>query len=855
VKTYVGGEGAAEIGGWEQAVSRLKSARPGRERDEASRELAGVLAGAVGPAPGDGLAPKMAARMLSALLNDLDYDACAVALAESIGRVYVTPGNCGSLWALFGEICNGLDGDRRTHVTLEAVRASLLCAYVKADELGDSVKDVLGSCYDALAGIARDSRLKVLSELMTEDARATACSGRAGLAEMALLWRLVSNMYDIPDGTGIHDVLGRYAQLRSISSNARLRKAKARISKFLLHIATDHIMHQDYETIYNVAAESNMRIRYWLDEIYREHGVYNDPHLLDKPKESVFYRPELGWLRLAMAVGYLLLELHDFDKNWEKTAHRMIVKRLDVKNPEAIYKIIELRDEMKKSIKLLRNTFGAHIDWPLKKVKEEVDRVGLASIVRHAKKVLMFQDAAYRTIRHKYSGINPWDRDLVKLDLPHADPENLKAMEIKYNAIDITLNTSSADKQHAMLVSYLCLCLLYGRYLERLCGDNSTMEEILLSTKETYNMRYVILEAANITKELAGAGLDMPFEPGFTPNQKKYWDLRGDYAAHLRPNKLLTLLQVLDAKKVLLSCLPSDIKEIGLIMAKLEKAIPGDPTHEITHMTRPEMEDIEAELGRLRESTHAAFGNRFIDPHAEQRLRDAKERLKSLRGLEGGGSRRAQAGHGMDEGQGAAGKRPTSPLREAEDAVRGIGLGGCPEAWKDALACGDYAGALARMRVHSALSGAGKVEAVPEAPAGYGGRPDMAAETGDGRLWIAVCSLDNVPRLLGGGSHEQGAGRAIARDILEAAHARLAGMGECNEQVALVVVDPDGAIGAHGGLEGALEMIGREMPWIGAIAVMGGAECEVRGVQRAQRPLGEHARAALCGLGGVAKSR
>lgn len=844
---------APGAGGWEQAASRLKEARPGRERDEACRGLADVLARVVGPAPGDSHGLKWASRALAALLADLDYDTCAGVLAESVGRAYVVSGNCGSLGALFDEIYSSLDGDNRTRVMLEAVRASLLCTYVKADELGDSVKDALGSCYDALAGVARNSGLGTLSGLMgREGAREAACSGRSGVARMSRLWRLVCDMCDVPDGTEINDALGRYDALRSVSGKKRLREAKARISQFLLHIALDHAVHRDYETIYTVTAESNMRIRYWLGEIYKEHGVHSDPHLLDKPEESMFCKPELGWLRLAMAVRYLRLELYDFSKNWEWVAHKMIVKRLDVKSPEVAYRVIELHGEAKKSIKFLRNKFGAHIDWPLNRVREEVDRVGLASIVLHGKKVLMFQDAAYRAIPHKYHRVNPWNREFVKPDLPQGDPAKLKDIAEKYEGVDIKLgtdNTGNTDKQHAILASYFCLCLSYGRYLERLHSDNSTMDGIIMTTSEIYNLRYVILEVANITKELADAGLDMPFEPEFASRQKKYWNLRGDYAAHLRPNRLMTLMQVLEAKKELLSHLPHDIKEIDQVMAKLEKAFPEDHTREITHMTGAEMEGIEAELNTLRESTHAAFGNRFIDPHEEQRRRDAKERLKSMHGLEGGGTRRAQAGHGTDGGQGAADKRAASPLRDAEDTVREIGLGKCPEAWKDDLVCGDYAGALARMRLHSALSRAGRVEAMPEGPAGYGGKPDMAVETVDGKCWIAVCPLDNVPRLLGSGGHARGAARAIARDILEAAHARLAGMGECHGQVVVAVMDPDGAIGAHGGLEGALEMIGREMPWVGAVAVVGGDGCEVRGVQGARMPLGERARAMLRGLG------
>jgi len=839
-----GGDAAGVSGtkGWEQAASRLKGARPGRELDERCRALVDELERVADP--------EKAGQMLSGLLAGLGHAARSRVLDESIERIYVTPGNCGALESLFGEIGKALDGDRRTYALLDAVRASLLCAHARTGELGDSAGGVLDSCYGVLAGVARDNKLEELSALMGRaDARDVTCGGAGGIAR---LWRLVYDMCDIPNGTEINCALGRYGRLRSLSSKARLRGARGRISQLLLHIATDHIMHEDYEVIYNVARESNMRIRYWLEEIYRQHGVSNDPHLMDRPAESVFYGPSTGWIHLAMACKYLILELKGF-ASWERVAYRMIVKRLNFTSPDVIYKIIERRDEMNESIGYLRNTFGAHIDLSFNEAKAKIDEIGLATLVRHARKVLMFQDSAYRgVIPHKYYSSDPWSRELVEFDPPQGDPDKIRAIKEKYGPVDIKLQTQY-DKWDAMHGSYLCLYLLYGKYLERIHGDSSTLEGIMRATSEIYNIKYMILELANITKELADAGLDMPFEPEFASRQKEYWCLRGAYAAHLRTGEIKCMMQVMGDKRELLSHIPHDIEELGQVVAKLEGEFPEARTYEIDHMTGPEMDDIEAELNTLRESTHAALGNRFLDPHEEQRRRDAMERFKSKHGLEGGGSRRAQAGHGAEEARNPEGQTPESPLRAAEGAIAAIGLQNCPKEWADDLVCGDHAGALARMRAYATLSAGGGAEAAPGCPAGCEGGPDMAAETKDGRLWLSVCSLDNVPRLLGAVGHVPGAGRAIAADILEAARARLGGMGACRDQVALVAMDPDGAIGDHGGLEAALESIGREMPWVGAVAIVRESGCEVRGMPRARTPLGEQARATLRALGAAGR--
>lgn len=844
------GEGAADAPGpgWERAASRLKEAGPGRERDEACHALVDELERAANPGAGTrGLA--RATRDLSGLLAGLDHAARAQVIKEAVERVYATAEHCGALGDLFGGICEGLDGDARTHAALEAVRASLLCAYVGEGELGDPAGALLGSCYGALAGAAHDSGLEGLSGLLTKPGtKAAVCDEGDAVPNMARLWRFIYDMRDVPNDEGIRRALKRHAKLNSPASG-RLKAAKAKISQLVLHAATDHIMHEDYETIYTVAGESNMRLRYWLDEIYRQHGVHNDPHLLDRPSESAFRGPGTGWVHLAMAARYLILELHTFS-SWERTAYKKIVKRLDVEDPGVTYKIIERREEMREPIKRLRNSFGAHIDWTFDRAKEEIDRIGLASIVSHARKVLMFQDSAYRKIPHKYYDKDPWGRELVKFDPPRCEPNKLKELEKKYEGVDIRPIVKCADNWVATYESYMCLYLTYGKYLEGISRGNDTMDAIMLATSEIYNMKYMFLELGNITKGLADVGLDMPFEPGFASRQKEYWRLRGDYAAHTRPKEVRSLIQVLEGKKDLLSHVPYDIEEIFQVMAKLERAFPEGLSREITHMTEAEMEDIERDLNGLREDTHAAFGNRFRDPHAEQKLRDAKERFKSVHEMEGGGSRRAHAGHGAEED--SAGRRPVSPLRVIEDALGKIGLKNCPEEWLDDLVCGDHAGALARIRAHSVLSNEGSVEAMPAGPGGHGGGPDMVVDAKGGRLCVSMCSLDNVPRMLGGASHVPGAGRAISARILEAARERLAGLGECGDPAALVVMDPDGAIAGHGGLEAALESVGREMPWVGALAVVGGGGCEVRGVPRASVPLGEQARAMLRALGAPA---
>ena len=848
MKAGEGAASAAGTGGWKQAAAQLGAAGPGRELDEACRRAVDELERAAGHGAGArGL--EEATRELSGLLDDLDYDTCAKVLGASIGRVYTTPENCGALGALFGEIGKGDDAHRRTRLALEGVRVALMCAYARADGPGDSARTVLNLCYDALAGVARDNGLRELSRIMGEEgARAAACSGRGSMGDMARLWGFIDDMHDAPSCAEINDTMGRCGRIRAMVSKKETRLGRARISRFVQRIALDRAMREDYQVIYTVAAESNIRIRYWIDEIYAQHGVHNDPFLLDSLPRSVFQKRSMRWANLAVAVKYLALELGSFRK-WERYAYRKIVKRLNTENPDALYKILEGRKEAEGPVMRLRNSFGAHIDWTFNEVKAEVDRVGLASIMCHARRVLLFQDAAYRKIPHKYHARDPWAHEAAKGVTLLGEPDRLEKITEKYREADIELSAKYVNTWHAIHESSLGLCMVHAKYLERLHQYDESADGFILLNLEMYNVKYMFLELCNITEKLKGIALDAPFDPGFFSREKEYCRLRNYYAAHPRPRKIQNIMQVLEEERELLSQIPYDIGEVEQVVQKLEKKFSEMRTYEITHMTKREMDDIELDIVRTKERSHADLGNAFWDPDEEQGRREAKEILKEKFGLSGRPKGEARSVPGASGEAGSGSLATESPLCEAEDAVGGFGAAKCPRGWVADLVCGDYGGALARMGAHSALSAAGAAVEVPERPGGAAGGPDMAAGEGEGRCWISVCALDNVPRMLGADGHVEGAGRAVAADILAAARERLADARACPGQAALAVMDPGGAIADHGGLEEALVGIGREMPWVGAVAVVRAGRCEVRDVPHSENPLRDGVREMLRGLG------
>lgn len=841
-----GGDPAA-MEGWKQATARLKGARQGRMRDEECRRLVDVLVRAANPEAGGVRGLKKASRALSALLVDLDHDTCARVLDEAMGRVYVKPKNCRALVALFAGIGKGGHEHKRSRVTLEAIRVSLLCAYAHADELGDSVEVVLESCYDALAHVARDSRLEGVSDRMEgRGARDAVCAGKSGMADMARLWRFVHDMYDVPSKAEIGCVLGRHASLGAMLPRTLLQKANSRISQLVQNVARDHAIHEDYERIYDAARESNIRIRYWLDVIYKQHGVQSKLYWTDKESELELQKSDPPWADLV-AVKYLILELKGF-MEWEGQAYQKIVRRLDVKNPDDIYKIMERREGIEEAIRLLRNKFGAHIQWPFSKARARIDKVGLAAIVRHAKKVLLFQDAAYHDIPHKYyrPNLRGWGPEAFG----SLAGEHRRLVEIRerYEPISITLGAMKPGERRAMYESYLCVCSTYDEYLRRSSATGGMAVEATMTPTEICNAKYLFLEMCNIIEKLEKGGLGIPDEPKFTSRKDDYCRLRHEYSAHMRGKKLTNFWQVLESEKRLLSHMPHDIEELRRVMSKLK--FRRAPMRKIRRMTELEVSVMEKDIDRERESSNADFYNRFRGVVRGQERRAAKGGNEGAPGSSGGaGGAQREPGTA-----GTAGMEARSPLCEAEDAAGAAGPEGWPEGWKDDLACGDYGGALARMRVCLALSGTGG--GMPRCHAGGGGMPDMEAGTGAGRCWVAVCALDNVPRLLGAGvaphggkRHVPGAGRAIARDVLGAARERLAGMGGRQGQVAMVVVDPDGAIDDHGGLEKALSGIGDEMPWVGALAIVRGKRCEVRGVPHSENPLRDGVRDMLLGLG------
>lgn len=853
MKTGGGADGACETAGLRQAAARVRDAEPGRVLDERCKELGDELERVSGSGTGDGLELKEASRVLGALLADVDYAACAKVLGASIGRAYIKHENW-ALDALFGEIAKRVNERKRTLVMLEAVRVSLLCAYGQAGDLGITLRLVLSSCYDALTSVACSNALKELPRRMKKaGAEDTICAGRSRIANVARLWRLIYDMCDVPSDAEARRVLEQYNRLSALLPNRQLERSKARISQLIQNVARVHVMHENYEDVHIVAAESNMRIRYWLDVIYNQHGINSNLCSLDSPPKSAYQKPSLEWANLVVGVRYLVLELDGF-RSLERLAYRQIVRRVNVENPEAVYNILDRSWEIERAVKLLRNVSGAHIDWTFNQVKAAVDGVGLAAIVGHARRVLLFEDAMYRAIshkRHRYHRCDPRGHEPINHEALGGEQGRLEEIRERYRRVDLSLNTKSADEWNAIYESYLCICMTYGKYLERLRNSDGTVDAVMLATSEIYNMKYLFLDMCNIIKKLKPS-LTKPFEPEFFSRERGYCRLRNYYSAHTRVNKIRDLRQILKKEKNLLSHIPYDIEEVGQIMEILEKKFRERPTYEIAHMTGSQIRQIEEGLEALKESTNADFYNEFLDPDEEKKRRAAKRLYAQV--LKSGKGEQGMPGAPRDAGGGGA--EPPSALGEAEDAIRGIGPERCPKEWLEDMACGDFGGALARMGAYLALSG-NDVDAVPGCPAGGGGRPDMVAGRGNGRCWLAVCALDNVPRMLkrggrargAGDAHATGAGRAISGDIVGACHARLARMDGWRGQAAMVVVDPDGAIRDHGGLEGALEAIGREMPWVGAVAVVSAGRCEVRGVPRSKNPLREEVRGMLRALG------
>ncbi len=573
-----------------------------------------------------------ASAALGGMLGHFESDmVCADILDLALDRVYVTPDHYGVLKGLFaGMDIENKKIDEPAYIALDMVRVTLRYMRLREGTLRHARATILGVCYDVLVRVARRNGLDRLVRMMSgKDAREAFCGKQATIADMARLRIAVYDRRNIPTDAELRKVLARYPGLKGLLGEEAVMRSKGAIPQLILHMSLQHLLaNEDYESIYTVVYESNIRLSHWIDRIYRQHGMIYEGLSLGNPAGFALQKQSIEWLHLQVSVRYLVLELWNFTTLYGKV--RRVMQGLELDYPDKLWQILDSLKDLKPLIKTLRNEFSAHPELTFSKAADRINYIGLDSLVYCARATLMFQDAVFRTIPHRYHKVGSLRSDPVPVSLALGTPADKKALRKQYDEASLSVDTEkNLQNYEALYASYASLLMLHANFAE-LAGmdDDDDLDAYLLFTKEVYGIKYMILEICSFIHTFKQMGIDLPFTPGFLSREKQYLRIRDNYSAHRRPNKIRDMGTLLEKNRDLLSNMAHDIQEIDVLAELLERKFSNIEIREIRPMNNAEMDNIERDLESLRRESHASCGNRFVNAASVGAQREARAALR-----------------------------------------------------------------------------------------------------------------------------------------------------------------------------------------------------------------------------------
>lgn len=387
----------------------------------------------------------------------------------------------------------------------------------------------------------------------------------------------------------------------------------------------------DYDAIYSAAYESNIRVRHWTCEIYDLHGLPQNPQLYDTPHRSALHSPTLRTLRLLLSVRHLVLELWNFQTIYGH--YCQIKKDLDVKKASGLNLIFK-NHKIVGSLKHLRDE-TAHQGITLGDFANEIDKLGLGSFVHYARAVLMFEDAAYRTVSNKRYMPKNADWDLSKLTFELPGSSDSDAFAKKYSNVDFPFDPEHNSNDYVLMAELrLSLLMLYTGFVESAKNtSDKTLDSYLRFTCHVYNSKYMILDIHSFIAKFMKLGLREYVAPDFLNRAELYNSLRNNYVAHTKITKMRTTVSVLSDHPGLLSHMLLDMLEIDAIASRLLERFETPPLKEISPMSKEQIDKIDKEMKAVQLESHGRLGRSYMDPHEEKKRLEARAVTKKRLGL------------------------------------------------------------------------------------------------------------------------------------------------------------------------------------------------------------------------------
>lgn len=634
--------GAVSLESWEESLQELSECNAGEIGGDEYYELVDELTRIV-KSRNDTTevlckAGVAIAKMFGKIRGDAEY---GIVLERMLDKVYMVPGGHVGLGALLGEIkIEDKANDAHAYLALDAIRVILRYLYLREDILRAARQEILKVCYDTMLRVAVRNGLHNLAEIMDGGAaREEFCGHGSEICRMAMLRNSIYDKRDVPSDEEILRVLRKYPLLSGTLDPKQVIDSKWRLTRLIHYIALDRLVnHEGSGHVYTAVSESNIRVRYWLDKIYRQHGIYNNPEqdLLD----VLTQKPVFVHINIMIAIRYLALEIYDFWELYNK--NHDLVKDLEIKDPAGIYRIIQ-ECGIIRELREIRNEFGAHPGWAFEKAAERIAAMGLDRFVLNAHLVLMFQDAVCRTMpsRHRRDHVHDVRQAQISVKVdPVTRSEGEKIKESYANTSVVFKDQKRRDLYVTMHESVLCMMLLHESFNEaREHYGKNTLAAIQRFSNEVYNVKYMILEMANFIKQYEEMKLDVTkdgrvFERGFMARKSLYNEFRNNYAAHTRQDGINGIQALIEKQPDILSCVLRDIVEADNLVTRLSSEFPEYEQCSLRLMTSTEISRVQRKLDRIRKESNEHYGNEFVDPDQEQTMQRRKEEVRRILGLE-----------------------------------------------------------------------------------------------------------------------------------------------------------------------------------------------------------------------------
>ncbi|MDD9813927.1 MAG: hypothetical protein OXU37_06665 [Thaumarchaeota archaeon] len=635
------GTGVIALEAWKESLRELGECNPdeigGDEYYELVDELERIVKSSHDAAGVRSEAGLAVAEMFGRIRGDAEY---GILLERMLDRVYMVPGGQAGLGALLGGIkVEDKSNGAHAHLALDAIRVILRYLYLREGVLRASRREILEACYDAMRRVAVRNGLRNLAEIMGgKAAREEFCGPGSEICRMAMLRNGIYDKRDVPSNEEILRVLCKYPTLSDVLDPKRVIDSKWRLTRPIHYISLDHIVsHDRHGPTYTAISESNTRVRYWLGRIYHQHRIYNNSKL-GLPGGTA-QDPALVSTNIMVAIRYLALEICDF---WDLYGKNFdLLKGLEIWDPAGIYKSVQER-RIGKELQEIRDGFGAHPSWTFERAGERIDAMGMDRLVLNAHLVLMFQDAVYRAMpsRHRFDHMHGVRRAQIFAKAAPVTKAGETVIKEEYDSTSVVFRGQKAEDAHVtMRESLLCMTALLASFNgAREDCEKSAPWAFWRFSNEAHNVKYMVLEMANFTKQWEEMGADITkngkaLVPGFLERKEAYYKFRDGYSAHARLDGISGMQTMAEGHRDLLSCVLRDIVEAGALVARLSREFPKYEGFSMRLMSSIEINRIQRRLDRIRSETNGHHGGEPASPGQEQAIQE-REGAKSALGLE-----------------------------------------------------------------------------------------------------------------------------------------------------------------------------------------------------------------------------